>query len=47
MKPWLFLERTNGSVPEVGREISARPRPFSHLVAATRGHGLVSTVAQL
>lgn len=47
MKPWLFLESTHGSMPEVGREISATPRPFSHPMVATREHGLVSTVAQL
>lgn len=42
MQLLLFLE---SSVPEVGREISATPRSFSHPMAATRERGLVSTVA--
>lgn len=47
MKPRLFLEHTHSSVPEVGREISATPRSFSHPMAAMRERGLVSTVALL
>lgn len=47
MKPRLFLEGPHGSAPQVGREISATPRSFSHPMAATRERGLVSTVALL